>query len=122
MKFTKQQERVIYADDPYIICVSGAGMGKTRVLTERIRRIILEKKAKPEEIVALTFTNNAAEEMKKRLGDICYGMFIGTIHSYTNQICIGCGIDTSNYLANMQFDEILSRAAAIPERMYPHVK
>ena len=48
MKFTKQQERVIYADDPYIICVSGAGMGKTRVLTERIRRIILEKKAKPE--------------------------------------------------------------------------
>ena len=122
MKFTKQQEKVIYADDPYIICVSGAGMGKTRVLTERIRRIIVEKKAKPEEIVALTFTNNAAEEMKKRLGDICYGMFIGTIHSYTNQICISCGIDTSNYLANMQFDKILSRAATIPERMYPHVK
>ena len=40
MKFTKQQERVIYADDPYIICVSGAGMGKTRVLTYRMAHMI----------------------------------------------------------------------------------
>ena len=91
----------------------------TRVLTERIRVLIQEKGVAPTDIVAITFTNMAAEEMRKRLslylGDVANTVFIGTIHSYGNSICLANNINTQRYISNEQYDEILKLAIKIPQ-------
>ena len=61
-----QKEAVLYLDGPLLI-VAGAGSGKTKVLTSRIAHIIKEKKAFPNQILSVTFTNKAAKEMKERI-------------------------------------------------------
>lgn len=83
-----QQESIVNSTDKNIVVVAGAGSGKTRVLTERIRHLVEDLKVTPHNIVAITFTNTAAEEMKLRLSDIdtIGDAFIGTIHSFANRI------------------------------------
>jgi len=61
-----QKEAVLYLDGPLLI-VAGAGSGKTKVLTSRIAHIINEKKAFPNQILSVTFTNKAAKEMQNRV-------------------------------------------------------
>ncbi len=80
-----QKEAVIHLDGPLLI-VAGAGSGKTKVLTTRIANIIKEKKAYPNQILAVTFTNKAAKEMQMRvskiLGSAAIGLsWLGTFHS-----------------------------------------
>ncbi len=80
-----QKEAVKHLDGPLLI-VAGAGSGKTKVLTARIANIIKEKKAYPNQILAVTFTNKAASEMQKRisiiLGSTATGLtWLGTFHS-----------------------------------------
>ncbi len=80
-----QKEAVTYLDGPLLI-VAGAGSGKTKVLTTRIANIIKEKKAYPNQILAVTFTNKAAKEMQTRvskiLGSSATGLsWLGTFHS-----------------------------------------
>ncbi len=80
-----QKEAVLHLDGPLLI-VAGAGSGKTKVLTSRIANIIKEKKAFPNQILAVTFTNKAAKEMQKRvsnlLGSSAVGLsWLGTFHS-----------------------------------------
>jgi DNA helicase II / ATP-dependent DNA helicase PcrA len=80
-----QKEAVLYLDGPLLI-VAGAGSGKTKVLTTRIANIIREKKAFPNQILAVTFTNKAAKEMQNRvskiLGSAAIGLsWLGTFHS-----------------------------------------
>ncbi len=80
-----QKEAVLYLDGPLLI-VAGAGSGKTKVLTSRIANIIKEKKAFPNQILAVTFTNKAAKEMQNRvskiLGSNAIGLsWLGTFHS-----------------------------------------
>ncbi len=80
-----QKEAVMYLDGPLLI-VAGAGSGKTKVLTSRIATIIKEKKAYPNQILAVTFTNKAAKEMQNRvsniLGSQATGLsWLGTFHS-----------------------------------------
>ncbi len=80
-----QKEAVEHLDGPLLI-VAGAGSGKTKVLTARIANIIKEKKAYPNQILAVTFTNKAASEMQKRisiiLGSTATGLtWLGTFHS-----------------------------------------
>ncbi len=80
-----QKEAVMYLDGPLLI-VAGAGSGKTKVLTTRIANIIKEKKAYPNQILAVTFTNKAAKEMQNRvskiLGSTATGLsWLGTFHS-----------------------------------------
>ena len=80
-----QKEAVLHLDGPLLI-VAGAGSGKTKVLTSRIAHIIREKKAFPNQILAVTFTNKAAKEMQIRvskiLGKTAVGLsWLGTFHS-----------------------------------------
>ncbi len=80
-----QKEAVMYLDGPLLI-VAGAGSGKTKVLTSRIANIIKERKAFPNQILAVTFTNKAAKEMQNRvstiLGSAAVGLsWLGTFHS-----------------------------------------
>ncbi|MDA7575177.1 UvrD-helicase domain-containing protein, partial [Candidatus Pelagibacter sp.] len=80
-----QKEAVLYLDGPLLI-VAGAGSGKTKVLTSRIAHIINEKKAFPNQILSVTFTNKAAREMQNRVSSIlnseAIGLsWLGTFHS-----------------------------------------
>jgi DNA helicase-2/ATP-dependent DNA helicase PcrA len=80
-----QKEAVLYLDGPLLI-VAGAGSGKTKVLTSRIAHIIKEKKAFPNQILSVTFTNKAAKEMQSRVSIIlnseAIGLsWLGTFHS-----------------------------------------
>ncbi|RHW28869.1 DNA helicase PcrA [Nocardioides immobilis] len=79
-----QQEAVKHAGPPLLV-VAGAGSGKTRVLTRRIAWLISERKAHPGSILAITFTNKAAAEMKERVADLVGGrakiMWVSTFHS-----------------------------------------
>ena len=82
---TAQKEAVLYLDGPLLI-VAGAGSGKTKVLTSRIAHIIKEKKAFPNQILSVTFTNKAAKEMQGRVSSIlnseAIGLsWLGTFHS-----------------------------------------
>ena len=83
----KQYEAVINTDGPCLV-IAGAGSGKTKVLTHKIAYILENKDIKPWNILAITFTNKAANEMKQRVetlvGDIAQDMWIGTFHS----ICV----------------------------------
>jgi len=80
-----QKEAVLYLDGPLLI-VAGAGSGKTKVLTSRIAHIVKQKKAFPNQILSVTFTNKAAKEMQNRVSKIlnsdAIGLsWLGTFHS-----------------------------------------
>ncbi len=86
----EQREAVSYLDGPLLI-VAGAGSGKTKVLTSKIAHIINEKKAFPNQILAVTFTNKAAKEMQNRVSEILKknssGLsWLGTFHSISAKL------------------------------------
>ncbi|HEY0850652.1 MAG TPA: UvrD-helicase domain-containing protein [Bradyrhizobium sp.] len=86
----EQREAVETLDGPVLV-LAGAGTGKTRVLTTRIAHILSQGRARPHEILAVTFTNKAAREMKLRLGQMLghavEGMpWLGTFHSIGGRI------------------------------------
>jgi DNA helicase-2/ATP-dependent DNA helicase PcrA len=93
----RQQEAVRHTDGPMLI-VAGAGSGKTRVITYKIAHIIAKGLARPHEITAVTFTNKATGEMKKRIEHILQdkikicspgelrGLTVSTFHSYCSNV------------------------------------
>ena len=86
----QQKEAVSYLNGPLLI-VAGAGSGKTKVLTSRIAHIIKQKKAFPNQIIAVTFTNKAAKEMQNRVSKIlkkeATGLsWLGTFHSISAKL------------------------------------
>lgn len=105
MELSKQQKEIVYTDKKNVTVVAAAGSGKTRVLTERLK-YILSKGYNPSTIVAITFTNAAAEEMRERIGPEASQCFIGTIHSYANFILSRYGINTRKLLDEEKFDEL----------------
>ena len=81
----RQKEAVSITDGPLLV-LAGAGSGKTKVLTTKVAHLILEKNVAPENILAITFTNKAAKEMKERILDLVgfvgYQIQISTFHSF----------------------------------------
>ena len=97
---SQQKKAVEYTKGPLLI-VAGAGTGKTTVIVEKIKHLILDKKVSPQKILALTFTEKAAAEMEQRVDEsLPYGLFqmwISTFHSFADQIlknhCGHIGLD-----------------------------
>ncbi len=93
----QNQREAVLDDSKYLRIVAGAGSGKTRVLTMRIVHLIQEENVYPNKILAITFTNKAANEMKERIKDMLENVpsqpWISTIHSLCVRILredIGC--------------------------------
>lgn len=107
-KLNEEQIKPVLDTEGAVLVIAGAGSGKTRVLTSRIAYLILEKEVNPSEIIAITFTNKAAGEMKDRLeklvGDVG-DMWVSTIHSMCVRI-LRRDIDKIGYDRNFSiYDE-----------------
>lgn len=96
----EQKKAITFGDGPLLI-IAGAGTGKTTVVTERIKHLISSGRSRPEQILALTFTEKASREMEERV-DIAlpYGttqMWISTFHSFCDRVlrqeAINIGLD-----------------------------
>ena len=102
-QLNENQKQAVIDDSDHIRIIAGAGSGKTRVLTMRIAYLIEEKQVRPYHILAITFTNKAAREMKTRindmLGDAGTGCWISTIHSLCMRI-LSEDISALNYPKN----------------------
>ena len=97
------QKEAVIDDHPHLRIIAGAGSGKTRVLTMRIAYLIEQKDVDPRHILAITFTNKAAKEMKDRIAEMLKergaGTFISTIHSLCVRI-LSEDIGALNYPKN----------------------
>jgi len=92
----EQKKAVTHKTGPLLI-VAGAGTGKTTVITRRLAHLVMSEKAKPDEILALTFTNKAAEEMSERVDKLLpYGyldLWVSTFHAFAQRILEDHGMD-----------------------------
>ena len=126
----RQKEAVEYMDGPLLI-LAGAGSGKTRVLTYKIAYLLEKEIVKPWQILAITFTNKAAKEMKERVeglvGQVAQDMWLGTFHSVCVRI-LKREIELLGYTRDFNiFDEIdkekvlkeVTKKLNIDEKMYP---
>ena len=91
----RQREAIEHGNGPMLV-IAGAGTGKTTVLTRRIARLVRENVAQPGEILALTYTDNAAHEMRERVRSDLRGtdisqMQVATFHAYCNNLLIRSG-------------------------------
>ena len=84
-----QREAVVAPDRPVLV-LAGAGSGKTRVLTHRIAYLLAQRRATPDRVMAVTFTNKAAREMRSRIAGLLgaepHGMWLGTFHACSARI------------------------------------
>jgi DNA helicase-2/ATP-dependent DNA helicase PcrA len=89
-KLNKEQKAAVEFGDGPLLIIAGAGTGKTTVITERIKHLISSGRAKPQEILALTFTEKASREMEERVDLVLpYGvtqMWISTFHAFCDRI------------------------------------
>lgn len=98
-----EQKKAVQTTDGPLLIMAGAGSGKTRVLTHRVAYLMVEKGVNPYNILAITFTNKAAREMKERIGKIMGGtsdeVWISTFHSMCVRI-LRRNIDRLGYSRN----------------------
>ncbi|MBT3321689.1 MAG: UvrD-helicase domain-containing protein [Anaerolineae bacterium] len=91
MSLNPQQNQAVTAEDGAVLVLAGPGSGKTRVLTQRIAHLISQKGVRAYQILAVTFTNKAAKEMKERVENLIgpqfvQGLMLGTFHSVCARI------------------------------------
>jgi len=84
--FNNDQKKAIISDSDKILCVAGAGSGKTTVLTKRIEFLVKYRGIDPQKILAITFTRKAKEEMQKRLQKLGINTHIYTFNSFSEKI------------------------------------
>ncbi len=109
-----EQKKAVYHGQGPLLIIAGAGTGKTTVITERIKHLILEKNIAPHEILALTFTEKASSEMEERIDRIMpYGysqLWISTFHSFCDRLlreeAVHVGINP-NYKLMTESDSVL---------------
>lgn len=116
------QRQAVRHDDGALLVLAGPGSGKTRVLTSRIARLLHEAPDEPFRVLALTFTNRAADEMRERIGRMApeaeHRLFIGTFHAFSADVLrqngqhLGIKTDFRIYSTNEDRAEIASRAIA----------
>lgn len=115
----RQKAAVTHVDGPLLV-IAGAGSGKTRVLTYRIAYLIRQGKARPDQILAVTFTNKAAAEMKDRvaqlIGDIVRGIWVSTFHSACVQI-LRAHADKIGYRRNFQIFDTADQLVVVKEAL-----
>ena len=93
-QLNKEQQEAVKATNGPVLILAGAGSGKTRVLTHRVAYLVAQKKTAPDEILLVTFTNKAAQEMKERVNKLLVGSsefgvgpMSGTFHSVCAKFC-----------------------------------
>ena len=114
-KLNEEQIRPVKDTEGAVLVLAGAGSGKTRVLTSRIAYLVEEKGVYPSSILAITFTNKAAKEMKERLSDMidgAAGMWICTIHSMCVRI-LRLFADRLGYATNFSIYSETERTSVI---------
>src|SRR3990172_1576561 len=126
----EQREAVLHRDGPLLI-LAGAGSGKTRVITYRIAYLIGDGHVQPDEVLAVTFTNKASEEMRERvqrlLGTDCRRVWLSTFHAFCARIlrregpAIGLSRDFVIYDASDQLSAVRQamRELEVDERLIP---
>lgn len=117
IRLTPTQKRIVECTNHTIVVNASAAAGKTRIITERVKHLLLNG-ADSSKIVVITFTNMAAEEMRKRIGERVEDCYIGTIHSYANYILKLNGCETDEYLQDDKYDllfEEVKKVSYIPK-------
>ena len=116
-KYTESQKRAIQWNDGPVVVLAGPGSGKTAVLTDRIRRILKENEDDSFRILALTFTNKAAQEMSERIlngiEDVNHRLYVGTFHSFCSEVLrnhgsyVGVKSDFDIYSSNDDLNDVI---------------
>ena len=117
-KYTESQKMAIEWNDGPVIVLAGPGSGKTAVLTERIKRILLNSQDQSFRVLALTFTNKASAEMSERIIDgnqeNDHRLFIGTFHSFCSEVLrnhgtyVGINSNFEIYSSDDDINDIIS--------------
>lgn len=119
-RLNKQQKNAVISKSKKILILAGAGSGKTSTLTSRIAYLILKRGVKPNNILAVTFTNKAAREMKERLAQLIKGslnqLWIGTFHSVFARI-LRIEADALNINSNFTIYDTDDQVGAIKKVM-----
>lgn len=90
--FNMDQKRAVVSSKEKILCIAGAGSGKTSVLIKRIEFLRKMKRVKEEKILAITFTRKAREEMEKRLKVLGVGAIVETFNSFSEKVLLRRGV------------------------------
>lgn len=116
-EYTESQKRAIQWNDGPVVVLAGPGSGKTAVLTDRIRRILQESEDDSFRILALTFTNKAAQEMSERIldgvEDVDHRLYVGTFHSFCSEVLrnhgsyVGVKSDFDIYSSNDDLNDVI---------------
>lgn len=117
-EYTEAQKKAIAWNDGAVVVLAGPGSGKTAVLTDRIKRILNETEKESFRILALTFTNKAAQEMSERIlkdvDNVEHRLYVGTFHSFCSEVLrnhgsyIGLKSDFDIYSSDDDLNDVIN--------------